>query len=320
MPVFVEPNGWLSDALRSEVRLMKAAVLYADTVEMTHFNVSRRRWHMSDGDPGFACDMFASHVPSGPLRIGDPVWEGEMAEASDALRLAVEAEVLWTPYDSDPRKPSPPPDSSLVMPLLTAESVRHEQWSEGVPSDHARLRSGSLESALAISLIGQIEAFPDASMDVLLDVRGRIQGARVHFRAALLEAARTLSDAARGGVDLEAALAEIRGTTIDPALAILRDALTALGARQTLRRLARDKFSLTSAGATIAMATGLDGPIEIKGLLSGAIGAPLMAAAASEREFRHELRTGLQQRPFWYLLEANEQLKVRAPRPRRQPG
>ncbi|MFZ0977074.1 MAG: hypothetical protein WAN22_32965, partial [Solirubrobacteraceae bacterium] len=55
------------------------------------------------------------------------------------------------------------------------------------PQDRAEL-------ALATTLLGQFPAFPDADIDVILEVRQRLADARVRFRALMSAAAKDLAD------------------------------------------------------------------------------------------------------------------------------
>jgi hypothetical protein len=64
--------------------------------------------------------------------------------------------------------------------------------------------------AVATALIGQLDAFPDADMDVILDVRERLEGPRTHFRAAIAEVAATLSSVKPSERDVAGVVKDLR--------------------------------------------------------------------------------------------------------------
>ena len=61
-----------------------------------------------------------------------------------------------------------------------------------VPTDSGEAGVRIVEGAIAGDLIGELELFPDADMDTVLDVRERLKTARVHLRAATRAAAEEL--------------------------------------------------------------------------------------------------------------------------------
>ena len=166
------------------------------------------------------------------------------------------------------------------------------------------------ESALATQLLGALEGFPDADMDVILDVRERISGSRLAFRAALHEAAKDLADrgVARDPADVESAIRDLRIGKIEPALDAIRDDLESLKARRWLLR-AVGNSAVTSAAAalTIVVTTAIGGPLLGA---SGGLLAALVTAAGSEAEYRHEQRAALRQKPFMVLYKTAEAFRT----------
>jgi len=159
------------------------------------------------------------------------------------------------------------------------------------------------EGALASTLLGALEGFPDADMDVVLDIRERIAGSRTHFRAAMFKAAGELADGPEP--ELRAAVAEMRRLFVDPALLEIREQLDELGARRVLLRAASDRTAVAAAAAivvTVAAATGIGAP------LAAAV-APFVATAANEAERRAKQMGELRRRPYWLLHETGELLR-----------
>ncbi len=171
-------------------------------------------------------------------------------------------------------------------------------------------RQARWEGVLAASLLGQLEAFPYASMDVILDVRERLKGPRTHFRAAMMKAAKVVAESGNSGEDLERVVVELRSQEIEPALQHIREELDALHVRRTLLRVASDRVTLASAAASIAMAAGAGGGLAaLRELVQGALMAPLIAAAAKEADFRETKKAELRIRPYWLLREADDRLR-----------
>jgi F0F1-type ATP synthase membrane subunit c/vacuolar-type H+-ATPase subunit K len=164
------------------------------------------------------------------------------------------------------------------------------------------------EGAVAATLIGQLEAFPDAEMDAILDVRRRLDGPRTHFRAAVAEVARELADAGRSSHEQNEIMRDLRVRVVEPALQHIREALDALGARRTLMRVASDRAVLTAAGAQIAVIPAALGT-GLGGLVSGAFVGAVGAAAAKEREYRASVIQELRGRPYWILHDADRRLR-----------
>jgi hypothetical protein len=163
---------------------------------------------------------------------------------------------------------------------------------------------GPHADGLTIGLLGNLEGFPDADMDVILDVRDRISGSRLAFRAALYEAAKDLADpgVAADQSGIESAIRDLRITKIDPALDEIRENLESLDGRRWLLR-AVGNSALTSAVALLAIvvATTFGGPL--LGASAGLVAA-LTSAAGSEAEYRQEQRAALRQKPLHEAAQA----------------
>jgi hypothetical protein len=171
-----------------------------------------------------------------------------------------------------------------------------------------RRRSG-IEAALAASLLGQLEAFPDASINDLLDVRERLAGPRVLFQAAIADAVAELTIEGTDAQSSAAAISRIQDRVVAPALQVMQQELDALRVRRTLLRLSSDKSAVAAAAASASLALGSPlGNSSLIAALHAALVAPVAASLASEGEFRAGLRAELATRPFWMLHEANRLL------------
>jgi hypothetical protein len=178
-----------------------------------------------------------------------------------------------------------------------------------LPLPESRVQTAQAwESALAVNLLGSIEGFPEADMDVVLDVRERITGSRAAFRAAIAQVAKELAETGDEltGPNVDAALRDLRVRVVDPALAELRNELDALGARRWLLRLTSDDSlvgSLTALTLTAAAALSA-GPLTS---LLAALGAAAATAGAAEANFRAELRGELRNKPMLVLHETGDE-------------
>ncbi len=168
----------------------------------------------------------------------------------------------------------------------------------GVPAPNdSGLRA--IEGALAAATLGRLPSFPDADLDVLLDVRDRLGPSRVRLRAALSYAA---ADIIAAGSRSEDALIEVRRRIIDPCLLEINEGLEDLGARPTLLRLAQSKTLDAAIGATIVLTiTAARGPIELGTVAHALLGGEAAALAAKELTFRRDTRRRLRASPFWLL-------------------
>jgi hypothetical protein len=173
----------------------------------------------------------------------------------------------------------------------------------------ARTSRGN-EVGAAGRLIGQLEAFPSASMDVVLDVRERLKAPLFRFRAALAHASREIESPAWRTEEFAREVEDPYHREVAPALAELEEAMNDLGAHATLRRVASDAEALKPvAYLAISAAAGV-GLAHLPELVLGA--APLAgagAAAARAAGERSGARRAAKGNGFYFLYEANRQLQ-----------
>lgn len=335
------PSG--SSLFAVERRLLKAALLYADTVEILPLSFYLLTWYMAPDGMEFLVDYTRPISEQNPEFIwlmrellewpeGEEHGETELtadqtrraaaaeltadqtkraAAAYNELRLAAEAQALVYPYYSQPvhigvelereRAALYDPTRIPVLPARVVEAA--------IARETPKV---ALEGVLATSLLGQLEGFPDASMDVVIDVRERLADSRVYFRAAIAEAAAEISAEATSGNNVEALVYDLRRRVIDPALQRLRDEIELLAVRRTLLRMASDRVTLATSAAALSVAAGGLGSFDgVGALIHGIVAAPLAAAAAKEADFRVQHKAHLRAQPFWLLHEADRELRTR---------
>jgi hypothetical protein len=280
----------------TEHRLLKAALLYADTAEqfdstpawtnalLIDAGIEIRGKHASLTIPayetvGVAADAARAYYRDLAVAAQHGLMRGTGFIDPDSLERR-QAALLARPDTV----PVVPPPSSANLPAAAA-------W----------------ESVLATQLIGTLEGFPDADMDVVLDVRERISGSRTAFRAALAEAAKDLGNAAFDDAGIAAAVRDVRVRVVDAALAELNEDLESLRVRRWLLR-AVGNADVLAAVATFALvlSTPFGGPLLGA---SATLAAMLVAGGGSEANFQVERRAALRHRPFMVLHEAGEALK-----------
>jgi hypothetical protein len=314
------PNPFADDR-----RLLKAALLYADMVDVRRISYSfvfmraicefyEERGRPSILDPvAIARKLGITEVHSVLSRLAGypsvnelpPETAARADAALDELRSAAAAGALVIPPPGSKAEADwwrPMADPSQV-PFLKRPPTH--SWPRTTEAVHPR----AWEAALTARLLGELEAFPDASMDVILDVRERLKGPRTYFRAAMSKAAQELSQTDFSDDSLDAAATRLRVETVAPALQTIRETLDGLGVRRTLLRLAKNKFTATSVGATVTMAAGGGGVAGLRQLAQGLIAGPLLAAAATEADHRREVKDELHARPFWLLHETESNLR-----------
>ena len=171
--------------------------------------------------------------------------------------------------------------------------------------------SGEFNAAVAESLLGEFAAYPDADVDVILDVRERLVDARARFRLALSEATREATDALDGSQQAAALAAHIRERVIRPALLDVEDELRQLNVVDTLLRAAKDRPALAATGAAIAVVLGgIHGPVDPE-ILAGTLGSSaLLSSVAREALLRREVGRAVKAKPFWYLHRLASDLRA----------
>lgn len=309
---------------RAEARLTKAALMYADEVvvassslvlaaaapagtqgitdpaaalrlaaenlrellQLAHRDDEVGRQMTADTDAVLrAMEDLATATTAGVLRLPPiPATDGDVRESVEFVLSHALAAVV------DPtRIPFPDPNDPKLQALFL----------EATPTAGRRAAEGALTAAL----FGSLPAFPDAPMDVILDVRSQLAGARTAFRGAIATSARDLDDGVRAGEPLAALIAELRRREVEPALAQLDTALQELGALDALLRAADIKTVSALLAIAAASTSGLAG---VSGMVAGMLApAPLLAAAAREIAHQRRHRRELAATPYWLLHESD---------------
>jgi hypothetical protein len=166
------------------------------------------------------------------------------------------------------------------------------------------------EAGIAGRLIGDLDAFPDAEMDVILDVRESLKDPLVRFRSALAEASTEFASAS-WEQDFAREVDDLYRRRVAPALLEVREGLEVLGAKQTLLRLAARKDTAVAAGATIAVAaTAALGHVDLPEVIYGIATPAVVAAAASEATERGAAHRAGEANAFYFLYQAERELRA----------
>jgi hypothetical protein len=207
-----------------------------------------------------------------------------------------------------------------ITPILDRMTFRFVQWVDEQARVSGRWpafrglreRLDLAQGVLAHELLGSLPAFPDAALDVVFDVRDRLQGPRTRFRAAVAETAEDLADVP--DADLHGAIAELRRTRIEPGIQEIRETLDELRAAPSLLRIVSDRATVASATASLALIAGAaTSGIDVGAAVQTVAGASsLGSGAAIELRARRELRRGAARQP-WYLLHELSDGAVRGP-------
>jgi hypothetical protein len=197
--------------------------------------------------------------------------------------------------------------SAQTFPLFDDEAgdLLRAMVAEGKVADPHRPRAA--EAGIAGRLIGQLEAFPDADMDVVLDVRRRLQTPLIRFRAALAAASSQFATAAWD----EAFAREVDDLFRREVAALLevREALDELGARPTLLRAAGRKETVGAVGAALALAAaGGIALMDLPALIYGTPGVGIAVSAAAETAERRAARQEASRNAFYFLYRAETEL------------
>ena len=343
------------ESLRPELRMVKAALLYADSVTLTspklrvlrhvaateRADAQRRAAIEASGmteRPGWSAaittyeGMRLGHAPTAEgrrflerfaeelalfERLHEEQIERRLAAAGGhELDRAVQAGVVRLdpiPGDvTDPRAYSDEFQERMeevfeaaldaerpTYPLFDAVgwlAVRPAFEASGAtPADMTNTK----EIALAMRfVVGEVEAFPDASMDAVLDVRERLKDPLTRFRAAMSTAAGELDSS---GFDerFEREAQALYRRDVAPALLELREGLHELGVRETLRR--------GSAHGTGALTLGAAGIVAFSQLVAAAAG---LAGLGVKDEWQHRasVRRTRRENNFFFLWQADQLL------------
>jgi hypothetical protein len=315
--------------------LLKASLLYADRAEVAGLTdlvgAARRLRAIADhylpefwpeaasglsgqlGGPGLTwlLDEVGAIAGDGQHSYHElpPENASEAQAALTDFRLAMQAGALLLP-DSEPWTFGAPRKASLDRDRLASRLADHHclpvvgglgSW----PSQH-----DALEGALATSLLGELEGFPNASMDVILDVRQRLERPRIRFRAAIAAATREL--ASEGPRDVDAAIVDVRRRVVAPAIAEIQEELGALNVRNTLLRITSSPWTAGTLAAQLSLAAGAGGAGGLAALARGLLATPVVAALAKEADYRSTQRRTLRLRPYWILHQAAVEFSKRA--------
>jgi hypothetical protein len=198
-------------------------------------------------------------------------------------------------------------DGATTYPLFDdgAGGMLAELVEDGVVAGGPNPRAA--ESGLAGRLIDGLDAFPRADMDVVLDVRERLRGPLLHFRGKLAQA-RTEFAAMPWNDRFDAEVDSYYRREVAPALAALDDALEELGARETLLRVSSNPTTLAAIGTLGIAAAASVGLADLPALVYGAVGTPLIGAAAGEARERSRVERIAAGHSFYFLYQANKLL------------
>lgn len=158
------------------------------------------------------------------------------------------------------------------------------------------------EIGVARSLIGNLEAFPQASMDVVLDVRGRLGDPLTRFRVAMDAMSREARETPLGPA-FESEVRRLYRVKVEPALLEIREAMEDLGVRPTLARTA--STGLPTAAISFLVGAGLGAPDWIK---LGTLGGTAVGTAAKEYLKRRELASSAKSNEIFFLYAADAAL------------
>ncbi|MDQ6614998.1 MAG: hypothetical protein M3083_09665 [Actinomycetota bacterium] len=160
-----------------------------------------------------------------------------------------------------------------------------------------------IEGMVASRLLGDLPAFPDAPLDLVLKLREALADERPQFAATVIAISKKVTEGIRSGENPSDLLDEVERTDVLPALAELHRESSAFGAIDALLR-ASDLKTLT---ATAAIVVAVGAFARLGGLSHGidglAAAAPLFATAAKETLIQRQGRRALRAKPFWMLRE-----------------
>jgi hypothetical protein len=166
----------------------------------------------------------------------------------------------------------------------------------------------SAEAGTAGRLIGGLQAFPNATMEDLLDVREALTGPRVRFRSALSGLTAEFENAS-WDEDFDREVADLYRRSVAPALLEIEETLDALGARATLLRLASHERLIPAATTLGLAAAAAVGYADLPAAVYSAPVAPALAAGAKEALRRTEIAATAASNSFYFLHAANQDLQ-----------
>jgi hypothetical protein len=164
---------------------------------------------------------------------------------------------------------------------------------------------GAREIAVANTLIASLDAFPHASMDVILDVRERLADALMRFRVAVDAMSRETGDIP-SGPGFEAEVRRLYRIRVEPALLEIRELLTEMDA---LPSLARAASAGVLPGALAFVAGASLGGADWAALAS--LGGAAAAAGAGEYLKRRAVHASVRKNECYFLYAADIMLDRR---------
>lgn len=174
---------------------------------------------------------------------------------------------------------------------------------EGRVTDPATVHAATVRTAGQV--ISRLPAFPNADMDVILDVRARLREPLVRFRAALATASAQM-DCAAWDESFPREVNDLYARLVAPRVLEVEESLRELGAIPSLLRATSQKDGAT-AGALVLTAAIAEGLAALPAAVFAASGSAAVAAA-QEVTARRQIRREAQTNEFYFLYEANRQL------------
>jgi len=192
--------------------------------------------------------------------------------------------------------------SSTSHPLFdgSASGFLRAMVDEGAVSDVAL--GPATEIGLARALIANLEAFPQASMDVVLDVRGRLRDPLVRFRVAVDAMSRETRETPLGPA-FESEVRSLYRIKVEPALLEIRELMDEMSVRPTLARAA--STGLPPAMISFLVGAGLGASDWIK---LGSLGGMAVGAVAKEYLKRRDLTGSARSNEVFFLYAADAAL------------
>ena len=192
--------------------------------------------------------------------------------------------------------------SSTSHPLFdgAASDLLRAMMEEGTVTDVAF--SPATEIGLASSFITGLEAFPKASMDVVLDVRERLRDPLVRFRGAVDAMSRDAREMPFGPA-FDPEVRRLYRIRVEPALLEIRELMDDMGVRPTLARAA--STGIPSGAIAFLVGAGLGAPDWVK---LGSLGGAAVGAAAKEYLKRRDLVDRARSNEIFFLYAADSAL------------
>jgi hypothetical protein len=247
---------------------------------------------------GESLDELAAAIEAGVLEI-NPLGIDEESDPATAIETMMDglATLLRKSLDA----------SSTTLPLLdTAAGDLVEAMIRGRQIFAAETPAAEIGAAGRV--LQRLEAFPEAEVLDILDVRQRLSLSLVRFRGAMAESARRF-EATAWDPGFAAEVENYRRAVVEPAVQEVDEGLRELDVGPTLRRLSKSDHTARAGGLLVTLAVGTS-LADLPALLLGSAAKPLLQGAAEEARFRHQQRTDAERNSFYFLYEADRSLAV----------